>query len=110
MPKLIFTRAQVLELATFCKENSLKTFSIAKDQDAYIVGTVGTKRDESFKNCIQYALGFEPDREEHSKTLCEGDDFGAQLDVSILFEIIERKSWSNLVFTLTPKRFSFTTS
>ncbi|WP_224067894.1 hypothetical protein [Vibrio penaeicida] len=50
MSKLIFTRTQVQEVSNFCNDNNLETFFVAKDDGIYIGASVGSNKDNSFKN------------------------------------------------------------
>ena len=109
MSKLIFTKTQVQELLTFCKDNNLDTFFLAKDHGVYIGASVGNSGDNSFQNCIRYAEGCDPkqDQSEHgdwhenARRLCGGDDFGEDLEVKDLLHFMKLKSWSELIITLT---------
>lgn len=118
MSKLIFTKNQIQELSNFCNDNKLETFFLAKDQGVYIGATVGSHKENSFKNCIKYAEGCDPEQDEsihgdwwgNSVHLCGRDDFGEHLEVSILLNVIKKKSWSKFVVTLTPTQLSFAIS
>ncbi|UTZ34951.1 DUF3085 domain-containing protein (plasmid) [Vibrio campbellii] len=118
MSKLIFTKTQVQELSAFCSDNNLANFFLAKDQGVYIGATVGSHKDNSFKNCIKYAEGCDPEQDEsihgdwweNSAHLCGGGDFGEHLEVSILLNVIKLESWSKFIVTLTPTQLSFSIS
>ncbi|GLQ71184.1 DUF3085 domain-containing protein [Vibrio penaeicida] len=109
MSKLIFTRTQVQELSNFCNDNNLETFFLAKDNGIYIAATVGSNKDNTFKNCVQFAEGCDPDQDEavygdwyeNARDLAGGDDIGEYLDVSILLDVLKQDNWKNFVITLT---------
>ncbi|BCL73967.1 hypothetical protein TUMSATVNIG1_59530 (plasmid) [Vibrio nigripulchritudo] len=114
MPKLLFTRTEVDELAKFCKENSLEAFFLSKDEGVYICATVGSHENKTFKNCIQYADGCHPLQDENwyenSRHLCGGDDFSEIFEASLLFEVLKDSAWKTFIFDLTPTHISVGTS
>lgn len=118
MDKLHFTKQQVVDLIGFCRKHNLDTFFLAKDQGVYIGAAVGSHEDSSFKDCIQYAEGCNPNQNEavhgdwyeNSSQLCGGDDFGEYLEVSILDDIMNRQNWTKFSVTLTQTELSFSIS
>ncbi|CCN40068.1 hypothetical protein VIBNIFTn2_120050 [Vibrio nigripulchritudo FTn2] len=118
MSKLIFTRTQVQEVSNFCNDNNLETFFVAKDDGIYIGASVGSNKDNSFKNCIQYAEGCDPkqnelehgDWYENARDLAGGDDFGEYLDASVLHEVLKQDYWTKFVITITPTQMMISIS
>jgi len=80
----------------FCKTNKLDEFFFAKDQGAYFGATVGSHEDETFKNCIVYVAGCDPDKDtdwyDTAHAMFGGDDFGQMLPISWIEETVRAEA------------------
>ncbi|MAA94917.1 MAG: hypothetical protein CML22_07020 [Rheinheimera sp.] len=88
MPVASISRKDAQTLLAFCKEHNQKEFFFAVDHGAYFGSNVGEHGKESFKNCIIFLKGCDPDKYEdwydqaHYKF--GGDDMGVHLPVQWL--------------------------
>jgi hypothetical protein len=97
------SKAQAKKILDFCQTHSLEKFFFAKDQGAYFGATVGKNEDKTFKNCIEYINGMEPDKKnkdgsdwyDNARMKFGGDDFGIHIPVSWLTLFFQKKEFVN---------------
>lgn len=105
MAQITLSRANVVQLLSFCTEHKQDKFFVAKDHGAYV--GANAKVGEKMKNVLFFFAGCDPEKHEDwydtAKQKFGGDDFGEMLPIKALMDFVAEPRATGLVLSVTPK-------